>query len=296
MKLAAALGFASLLFAQAPAASDQRATAIFRIEGMTCEGCASAVEVQLEQTEGVLGSSVSFERGEARVSYDPAKTTPEKIAAAIGLTGFRAWVKSANAAELRVLDSLAPLLADFNAARGKPRFLAILSPSCGECAHGAQAVREALLREGAPPALEVFVVWSPMLAGDDEAAARAAATLFDARVLQYYDPARRAGTAFRSQVFPEAVAQMRRSLPPGHFLAQRFATRDPAQPEWDIYLFFGRDAEWTAEAPRPARFVRQVVRLDERSSIFWKNDYARAPLEGSLAQALREEAAALLER
>jgi len=167
MKLGCALTLAATLFVEPLLASEQTATTMIWIEGMTCEGCAFAVEVQLDQTEGVLGYAVSFADGEARVRYDPGKTTPEKIAAAIGLTGL-------------------------------PRFLAILSPSCGECAHGAQVVREALLQAGAAPKLDIFIVWAPMLPEDDQAAARASSALFDARVRQYYDPARRAGAAFRS--------------------------------------------------------------------------------------------------
>lgn len=352
MKSACALTVASLLSVAALAAGDRKATTTFRIEGMTCDGCASAVELQLGQTEGVKGYGVSFEDAEARVSYDPERTTPEKIAASIGLTGFRAFVKAGPpkktndqeladvaldrlstspphdpscdkeccrsrlpqdpkaAAQLTVLsESLAPLVSDFNAARGKRRFLAILSPTCSACVHGGEAVREALLRDGSAPSLEIFVVWAPMLHGDDEAAAKASSALVnDARVRQYYDPERRAGAAFRNDVYPEAVADMRRSLPQGHFLAQPFASRDAAQPEWDIYLFFGPGAEWTAKSPLPARFLRQVVLLDssfspgepaaavaKRSSVLWKNDYAQAPLQGSLVEELRREAAALLE-
>jgi copper chaperone CopZ len=286
-----------------------------RIEGMTCDGCASAVEVRLSEIVGVTAYEVSFERAEALVRYDPLRTTPEKIARAIGVTGFTAWVKdgappacgpdgcrpsqrepgpAASTAELGVLDSLAPLLADFNAARGRPRFVAILSPTCGLCLHGADAVRTALLEDDAARALELFVVWAPMLAGDDEAGARAAAArVRNARVRQYYDPGKRVGAAFRQDVFPEAVAQMRASLPPGHFLAGPFAARDPAQPEWDIYLFFGAEAEWRARAPAPTGFVRQVVQQGS-SSVVWRNDYARAPVEASLVEELRAAAAGLL--
>lgn len=94
MKGVCALTLVSLLSVGAVAAGDRKATTAFRIEGMTCDGCASAVEVQLSQTEGVKGYAVSFEDAEARVSYDPERTTPEKIAASIGLTGFRAFVKA----------------------------------------------------------------------------------------------------------------------------------------------------------------------------------------------------------
>lgn len=337
MRTAAALALSLLLAFASFAAADRTAT--FRVEGMTCDGCASAVEVQLSQTEGVTGYAVSFEDAEARVSYDPERTTPEKIAAAIGLTGFRAFVKPGptmandvaladvardrpaasephdpacdkeccrarlpldprTAAEVTLLrESLAPLVSDFNAAQGKPRFVAILSPTCSACIHGAESLRDALLHDSSAPTLELFIVWAPMLTGDDETAAKASSALVKhARVRQYYDPGRRAGAAFRKDVYPDAVAQMRASLPEGHSLRKPFASRDPAQPEWDIYLFFRPDAEWTEKPPLPARFVRQVVLIDKRASLLWKNDYALAPFRGSLAEELRKEAAALLER
>jgi mercuric ion binding protein len=304
-----------LLALGAGALAQQQAHLTLRIEGMSCEPCASAVESQLGEAEGVTGYQVSYERAEARLSYDPARTTPEKIIRTLGVTGFRFSIvppdcpgdacrtqprgaSDASAAELIVLgDSQAALVTAFNASRGKPRFLAILSPTCGLCLHGADSVRAALLDEHADARLELLVVWAPMLPGDDLAAARASSALVrHARVRQFYDPGRRVGSAFRAEVFPEAVARMRASLPPGHFLTRPFATRDPAQPEWDIYLFFGPDSEWAATAPPPRRFVRQVELREGRSSVLWKDDYAKAPIEASLEVELRRVAFELLGR
>ncbi len=53
------------------------------IEGMTCGGCAAAVKLVLKKTVGVVDATVSYEEKLATVTYDPGKTTPEKIAAAI---------------------------------------------------------------------------------------------------------------------------------------------------------------------------------------------------------------------
>lgn len=84
--MAAALASAWLAAAAAPAKTT------FRIEGMTCGGCVAAVKIQLKQTDGVIAYDVSFEKAAAEISYDPAKTTPEKIAASIAKTGFPASV------------------------------------------------------------------------------------------------------------------------------------------------------------------------------------------------------------
>jgi len=69
------------------------ATTTLKIEGMTCAGCVPVVNLQLKKTEGVLSYEVSFEKGEAVVSYDPAKTTPAKIAESVTRTGYTASVK-----------------------------------------------------------------------------------------------------------------------------------------------------------------------------------------------------------
>lgn len=87
--LAAILATASLAFAGDPAKTT------LKVEGMTCGGCVAAVRVQLKKTEGVTAYEVSLERGEAEVSYDPGKTTPEKIAESVSKTGFKTSVKKA---------------------------------------------------------------------------------------------------------------------------------------------------------------------------------------------------------
>ena len=69
---------AAAFFGVALAASaSEAAKATLAIKGMTCGGCVAAVKVQLKKTEGVAAYDVSLEKGEADVSYDSAKTTPE---------------------------------------------------------------------------------------------------------------------------------------------------------------------------------------------------------------------------
>src|SRR2546427_11752007 len=66
------------------------------IKGMTCGGCVAAVKLKLKRTVGVTAFEVSLERGEADVTYDPAKTDPNKIAESVSETGFTASVKEAD--------------------------------------------------------------------------------------------------------------------------------------------------------------------------------------------------------
>src|SRR5437899_4885832 len=78
--------------------SAETAKTTLKIEGMTCGGCVPAVNVQLKKTDGVVAYDVSFERGEAVVSYDPSKTTPAKIAESVTKTGYMASVRTQAAA------------------------------------------------------------------------------------------------------------------------------------------------------------------------------------------------------
>lgn len=70
-------------FAFAHTARAANATTTLHIEGMTCAGCETAVKMVLKKTAGVISSDVSYEEKRAVVSYDAAKTTPEKIAKAV---------------------------------------------------------------------------------------------------------------------------------------------------------------------------------------------------------------------
>ncbi|MCL4822317.1 MAG: heavy-metal-associated domain-containing protein [Vicinamibacteria bacterium] len=310
-----------LLFALASiTVAEQAAKATLAIEGMTCGGCSLAVKLQLKRTAGVTAYEVSYETKRADVTYDPSLTNPAKIAESVAQTGFQVSVvpTAGDAAPLHrqgqscdgdcckrparaVQDSTAKglvslasdvrqLRSDFNAVKARPRFLTILSPTCSACVHGAEAVRAAIV---APSALgDVFVVWAPMLDGDDAAAASAiSATLAGPSVRQYWDPQRRVGASFRKELFPDAVARMRRSLPAGHFFAESLMGRDETQPEWDIYLFYAAGSEWAERVPAPARWVRQTARFGQPGaaprSLLWIDDYGQPPMEGSLAEQLR---------
>ncbi len=90
--LVAAFGVVTL------AASAETARTTLKIEGMTCGGCVPAVNLQLKRTDGVLAYEVSFEKGEAQVSFDPAKTTPARIAESVTRTGYTASVKVSDGA------------------------------------------------------------------------------------------------------------------------------------------------------------------------------------------------------
>jgi mercuric ion transport protein len=69
------------------------ARATFKVSGMTCAGCEATIKLALEQTPGVRGSEVSYDRGEAAVADDPAVTDVTKIRKAIDETGYTCEIK-----------------------------------------------------------------------------------------------------------------------------------------------------------------------------------------------------------
>ena len=100
MVVAALLGVATGAAAQD--AKQDTVTITLKVTGMTCGGCATAVKMAAKKVAGVTDATVSYEKGQAVVTYNPAKTNPAAIAKAITeSSGFKAEVtKSAPAAEM----------------------------------------------------------------------------------------------------------------------------------------------------------------------------------------------------
>ena len=71
-----------------PTKSAESATCTLVVDGMTCAACVGHVEKALNGTPGVEGSAVSLLANEASVSYDPARTTPGALKAAIEDAGY----------------------------------------------------------------------------------------------------------------------------------------------------------------------------------------------------------------
>jgi copper chaperone CopZ len=80
--------------AAAPAPSTGRADALetvtVQVEGMDCASCEIPIRAALEKTAGVREAAVSYQRGDARVTFDPQQTDAQRIRGAIDSTGYRA--------------------------------------------------------------------------------------------------------------------------------------------------------------------------------------------------------------
>jgi len=59
------------------------------VKNMTCGGCSSKVKNAIAALDGVSGNAVCHKSGKATVTFDPAKTSKDKIVAAINTTPFK---------------------------------------------------------------------------------------------------------------------------------------------------------------------------------------------------------------
>ncbi len=122
----------------------------------------------------------------------------------------------------------------FNTASDSPRFVAIISSTCGPCISGAVTVNEAIIKGFVDADVDVSIVWIDVLPSDGpESADRASLIFDDDRVTQYHDPKQHLGN-----VFAEGLVQ-----------------RPPA---WDIYLFYPAGMQWKNAVPKPIDWMHQL--------------------------------------
>ena len=64
--------------------------AVFKVEGMTCDGCSAIAAKAIREVDGVMAVEVSFEKEQAVVGVDSANSLPkDEILAALEKAGFR---------------------------------------------------------------------------------------------------------------------------------------------------------------------------------------------------------------
>lgn len=60
----------------------------FKIDGMTCEGCAKSVTSALQGSPGVETVAVNFATGIADIGFDDSLTNADALKAAVEAAGF----------------------------------------------------------------------------------------------------------------------------------------------------------------------------------------------------------------
>lgn len=89
-RLAAVIAFAAVINAPAFAATK---TVTLSVSGMTCAACPITVKKALTKVDGVQNAEVSYEKKEAFVTYDDAKTNVEALTRATEGAGYPSQVK-----------------------------------------------------------------------------------------------------------------------------------------------------------------------------------------------------------
>jgi copper chaperone CopZ len=79
---------------QPPAKVTAKTLVHVAVGGMNCSTCASTIKAMLRRTAGVKSATVSYDRGEAIVEYDPKVTNPAAIVKVIENLGYSARVKA----------------------------------------------------------------------------------------------------------------------------------------------------------------------------------------------------------
>lgn len=74
---------------QHPAMEHQVKIALFKIDGMHCDGCANTVKAVVERQPGVQVTDVSYDQGQVRILYDPHTILENRLAAIIEKIGYR---------------------------------------------------------------------------------------------------------------------------------------------------------------------------------------------------------------
>jgi copper chaperone CopZ len=69
---------------------DDLSRVVIPVEGLRCVICEIPVRNSLKRIDGVKSARVSAASNTATVDYEPAKTSPEQLVAAINSTGYRA--------------------------------------------------------------------------------------------------------------------------------------------------------------------------------------------------------------
>jgi len=74
---------------QHSAKEHQMKTALFKIDGMRCNGCADTVKSVVERQPGVQAVEVSYDQSQARILYDPETIAEERLVATVQKLGYR---------------------------------------------------------------------------------------------------------------------------------------------------------------------------------------------------------------
>lgn len=72
--------------------AQERSEVALIIDGMACESCASRIEKELRDIDGVHQATVEFATTQARIVYDPARASDTSLRDAVVALGFESRI------------------------------------------------------------------------------------------------------------------------------------------------------------------------------------------------------------
>jgi len=124
----------------------------------------------------------------------------------------------------------------FNKAHGSVRLVFLIDPICPTCLRGLKDIDTAVLSSHkADPALQTFVIHTPVLGATEANTANTCSIVHNEHVAHYWDPNQELGSLFSS-----ALGMTK----DGHEIYA-----------WDVWLIYGPNAEWIGHAPPKAEFL-----------------------------------------
>ena len=145
------------------------------------------------------------------------------------------------------------------------------------CLRGASEVQEQLLAKNDDSRLRAYVVWQPMLGGQETHVPDATRIVTDERASQYWDG-------------------------PGSTLRSYRSVLSLAEPAWDIYMVYGPKARWQGDLPpEPAYWMHQLGERDRPrvdgpyldAEVFAKKTNELLPKQGNMSTLVNRDDIAL---
>jgi hypothetical protein len=114
--------------------------------------------------------------------------------------------------------------AAFDAGAGQPRIVMLVSPTCGLCLRGAEAVHRPVQEQIPGAALRLLIVWVPVLGATEVDVPLATRFVPHAQASHFWDADGTLAKAYRARL-------------------------GLGEDAWDVYLLYGPNARWTGDQP-----------------------------------------------
>jgi len=76
-------------FSKSKKQNEDLKTVTLKLSGLHCTSCATNIDLTLEDTPGISSSDTNYQKSEAKITFDPAKTNLDSIRKIITDLGYQ---------------------------------------------------------------------------------------------------------------------------------------------------------------------------------------------------------------